>query len=332
MPSVIPSGRRPSATAWMIASLRPAVLPSAACTYHSYCCVNRRDTSRMTNSLTSRGSELPKRRYVPIFAALIISCGLRLSGTNGPKTACFRSTRNSAAAFFCASVSLSAAIGGSRSCAEAGDAHMTVTVNIPRMLPAVRCQFGAVLISSSQFDEAADEPPDTFRVDEVMAGAIFLEIAADDQAVYLRQHRLDVVRRRAASNQQREACRAPDNVNIVEAGLDPRAIAGDNNGVGEAALREIAGLDVQAAAGKRCRVLDADVCENQRARFERRAKAHRQVARPLHDPLVGGDGTHVHVDADVMRACRDRDRDRRFTVAAQDVDADRHPGNADDFA
>ena len=33
-----------------------------------------------------------------------------------------------------------------------------------------------------------------------------------------------------------------------------------------------------------------------------------------------------------MRACRDRDGDRRFAVAAQDVDADRHPGNADDFA
>ena len=49
---------------------------------------------------------------MPIFAALIISCGLRLNGTKGPKTSCLRSTRNSAAAFFCASVSLSAAIGG----------------------------------------------------------------------------------------------------------------------------------------------------------------------------------------------------------------------------
>ena len=62
-----------------------------------------------------------------------------------------------------------------------------------------------------------------------------------------------------------EARRTPDGVNIVEVGLDPGAIAGDNNGVGEAALREIAGLDVQATAGKRCRVLDADVCENQGA-------------------------------------------------------------------
>src|SRR5436190_14137128 len=316
----------------MIASLRPAVLPSAACTYHSYCCVNRRDTSRMANSLTSRGSELPKRRYVPIFAALIINCELRLSGTNGPKTSCFRSTRNSAAAFFCASVSLPAGIGGSRSCAAAGDTYRTVTMNIPRMLPAARCQLRAVLISSSQFGEAADEPLDTCRFDEVMAGAIFLEIAADDQAVHLRQHRLDVVRRGAAADQQRKARRTSDGVNIVEVRFYPRAIAGDDHGVGEAALREIAGLDVQATPGKRCRVLDADVRKHQRARFERRAKAHRQVTRPLHDSLVCGDGAHVHVDADVLRARRDRDGNRRLTVAAQNVDADRHPCGADDFA
>src|SRR5678816_2014203 len=51
-------------------------------------------------------------------AASIISCGLRLSGTNGPKTSVIRSFWNSMAAFFCASVCLSAGMGGSRSWAN----------------------------------------------------------------------------------------------------------------------------------------------------------------------------------------------------------------------
>src|SRR5262247_3711720 len=55
-------------------------------------------------------------------AASIISCGLRLSGTNGPKTSVIRSFWNSMAAFFCASVCLSAGMGGSRSWANDRDA------------------------------------------------------------------------------------------------------------------------------------------------------------------------------------------------------------------
>src|SRR6185503_9453668 len=186
----------------------------------------------IANSLGARGNVLPKRRYVPIFAALIISCGLRLSGTNGPNTSCLRSTRNSAAAFFCASVSLSAGIGGSRSCANAGDAQSVSTASAAHTLPAAsvqppalslptaRCLLPAACMSSSQFRKSAREPLDPRLVDEVVAGAIFLEIAADDQAVDPRQHPLDVFRRRAAADEDREAGGRPDRLDVRRAGFD----------------------------------------------------------------------------------------------------------------
>src|SRR5689334_4143563 len=262
----------------MMASLRPAVLPSAACTYHSYCCVQRRETRRIANSLTSRGSELPNRRYVPMRAALIISCGLRLSGTKGPKTACFRSTRNSAAAFFCPSVSLSAGIGGSLSCAKVGVAKHTISAaRLPttacRLLPAALCPPSAFM-SSSQFSETAGEALDSGFVHKFVARAIFLEIAADDQAVHFGQQLPDILRRRAASDQQRQRRSAPDDLDIGEARFHTRAVAGHDDRVDQPALLEISRLDIEAAAGDRCRVFDPDVGKNERARLQRASKSH----------------------------------------------------------
>ena len=51
--------------------------------------------------------------------ALSMNSGLRSSGTNGPKTGTLRAARKSSDAFFCASVSWSAGMSGSRSWAIA---------------------------------------------------------------------------------------------------------------------------------------------------------------------------------------------------------------------
>src|SRR4051794_2247147 len=51
---------------------------------------------------------------------MLMTCGLCIIGSNGPKTGTLRAARNSSAAFFCSSVYCSGGIVGSRCCARAG--------------------------------------------------------------------------------------------------------------------------------------------------------------------------------------------------------------------
>src|SRR4029077_15833019 len=66
--------------------------------------------------------------------ARFITSGLRSSGQKGPDTSALRAAANSAIAFFCASVSLSAGIGGMRSCAVAGIASPRTVTTIAKYL------------------------------------------------------------------------------------------------------------------------------------------------------------------------------------------------------
>src|SRR5204862_7825308 len=77
------------------------------------------------------GRALLYRRQSPSARARLITSGLRSIGTNGPEmSAPDRAALNSSIAFFCASVNLSAGIGGMRSCAPAETAiPITATAN-----------------------------------------------------------------------------------------------------------------------------------------------------------------------------------------------------------
>src|SRR5579864_2191714 len=117
--SDIACGRRPSATAFTISGLSPALIASGSCAFHSYCCVHCRAVMMMASSISFCGITLWKRRYSPIASARSINSGLRSSATNGPNTGLPRSFVNCSTAFFCASVNLSAGISGMRSWAIA---------------------------------------------------------------------------------------------------------------------------------------------------------------------------------------------------------------------
>src|SRR5882762_7511965 len=112
--SLMPEGRRPSASAAIVSSEMPALRPRGTWTNHSKCCVHSLETASMTSSLIRGSSELWNRRYSPTLCSRSMSSGLRRSGTKGPFTPLRGPAIISSTALRCASVISPAGSGGIR--------------------------------------------------------------------------------------------------------------------------------------------------------------------------------------------------------------------------
>src|SRR5712691_6356123 len=172
-----------------------------------------------------------------------------------------------------------------------------------------------------------DQPPHALGILGLADTAVALDERADDHAFGHGEELGHAVGGDTAADEHgHHGHRAAHALHVADGRGVTRRLAGDDEGVGQASMHEIARLLLELDGRHRRRMLALDVGEDLDVGAEEPAVTQRVIGLGLHDALVGHDGAGVDVDADELGAGRGGNGQRGARVVLQHVDADGHAG------